>query len=128
MSWLLEDTKAELALPSDIREDGASTLDLEFRGFEVKTVKLVLADAERSRAKHSKSWSRESWVVVSAKVTGNKNRRYTAMYLVLIGTHDYLKLILKLQQALLGSFLAEREQHGREQLNTDEACIQHFPL
>ncbi|KAI5983893.1 glycoside hydrolase family 38 protein, partial [Pisolithus albus] len=51
---LLEDTKAELAISRDIREDGASTLDLEFRGFEVKTVKLVLADDERSRAKHSK--------------------------------------------------------------------------
>ncbi|KIK17686.1 glycoside hydrolase family 38 protein [Pisolithus microcarpus 441] len=54
MTNLLEDTKVELALSRDIQGDGASTLDLEFRGFEVKTVKLVLADAERSPAKNSK--------------------------------------------------------------------------
>ncbi|KAI6019052.1 glycoside hydrolase family 38 protein [Pisolithus microcarpus] len=65
MTNLLEDTKVELALSRDIQGDGASTLDLEFRGFEVKTVKLVLADAERSPAKNSKFGSRESWVVVS---------------------------------------------------------------
>ncbi|KAI6046633.1 glycoside hydrolase family 38 protein [Pisolithus marmoratus] len=52
---LLEDTKAELALSRDVHGDGASTLDLEFRGFEVKTVKLVLASAEGSWEKKSKS-------------------------------------------------------------------------
>lgn len=37
---ILEDTKGELGLMRTT--DGSSTLKLEFRGFEVKTVKLVL--------------------------------------------------------------------------------------
>jgi alpha-mannosidase len=37
---ILEDTKGELGLVRTA--DGSSTLKLEFRGFEVKTVKLVL--------------------------------------------------------------------------------------
>ncbi|KAL4077552.1 glycoside hydrolase family 38 protein [Scleroderma citrinum] len=42
---LLEDQKDELKLSPDAEDDMMSRLELEFRGFEVKTVKLVLAPA-----------------------------------------------------------------------------------
>ncbi|KIM65521.1 glycoside hydrolase family 38 protein [Scleroderma citrinum Foug A] len=42
---LLEDQKAELELSRDAEDDVMSRLELDFRGFEVKTVKLVLACA-----------------------------------------------------------------------------------
>ncbi|KAG6332318.1 hypothetical protein ID866_6771 [Astraeus odoratus] len=50
---LLEDHKAELALSRDARNDMASKLELEFRGFEVKTVKLVFEAAEGSSSPSS---------------------------------------------------------------------------
>jgi len=71
---LLEDHKAELQMASGDGDDGADAaarvfgLDLDFRGFEVKTVKLVIAGDGHGAGVESddsaRSSSRDSWVSV----------------------------------------------------------------
>ncbi|OAX33098.1 glycoside hydrolase family 38 protein [Rhizopogon vinicolor AM-OR11-026] len=64
---ILEDTKGELGLVRTA--DGSSTLKLEFRGFEVKTVKLVVGTKESDIAPTIDTHSRsDSWVTVDEEL------------------------------------------------------------
>lgn len=62
---ILEDTKGELGLVSTTGVH--STLMLEFRSFEVKTVKLVL-ETKKSDISPTTSMKRDSWVIVDEEL------------------------------------------------------------